>query len=836
MRNSFGFSIEKLYLRKSKKIIKKSKKYNNLFSKMSDLELINYHNKMKEKFVIHEALSLFKEICFRKIGIKPYDQQLLGALILFNGAISEMKTGEGKTIVAYIASYLSYLYGQKCFVITVNDYLSKRDSEDAKKIFDFLNIKVGYISSDMNTDEQKTSTYDNSDIIYESNNALGFDYLRSNTVQSWENKAIKNLNESFVIIDEVDSILIDESRTPLILSGLNNEYNFDHDGFNKIFSIAKSMKGKILNKEILLDSKKNEKEKEEYDFIGYRKNNNIEITQRGYSKIEKELVNLNIINDNKSLYNENITLIHIITNCLKAIYLYRKDYEYLIKVTDGKKTIELIDENTGRIMDGRQLSNGLHQSIEMKEGVDVTEETITLAEISYQNLFKLFGKISGMTGTAYSSVKEFEETYGITVCRIPTVKKIKRIDHEDMLFFDKENKFNAVVEKIKEINISGRPILIGTNSVEDSEYLSSLLLKDKINHNILNAKNNEMEAFIIANAGSLNAVTISTSMAGRGTDIKLGGNLEYLLKDCSTEEEKEIKKKKYIEDKNEVIEKGGLFVIGVERNKSRRVDDQLIGRSGRQGDPGASQFFISMQDDLFKLFSTDSFVFKMIFKQLEQQKFITNSKMISKGIKRCQNQAENLDKEMRDSFVKYDNILDKQRKFLYSSRDNLIKINFGYINIDNGNFESSILSNLYGDLKDYVFDLCNDYSLDEKSLQEALYEDILINIDTNDLKGIDGEKTYNLISQKIDEKIKKIGYIEFSNILKEYYLKVMDDFWSEHLSYSYDLKKSVGLRSYAQKKPDEEYRLEMWKNFNNYLLDKPILKSFKLLNRDIIIF
>lgn len=834
MRNSFGFSIEKIYLKKSKKIIKKSKKNDSIFSNMSNLELINYHNRLKEKFVIHEAISLFKEVCFRKIGIKPYDEQLLGALILFNGAISEMKTGEGKTIVAYIASYLSFLYNQKCFVITVNDYLSKRDSEDAKKIFDFLNIKVGYISSDMNTDENKISIYDNSDIIYESNNALGFDYLRSNTVKNWEDKAIKNLSNSFVIIDEVDSILIDESRTPLILSGLNNEYNFDYDGFNKIFSIAKSMKGNILSKEALLDSENLNKEKEKYDFIGYRKNNNIEITQSGYLKIEKELVNLNIIADNKSLYNENITLMHIIINCLKAIYLYRKDHEYLIKEKDGKKTIELIDENTGRIMDGRQLSNGLHQSIEIKEGVDVTEETITLAEISYQNLFKLFGKISGMTGTAYGSVKEFEETYGITVCRIPTVKKIKRIDYEDILFFDKENKFKSVVDKVKEINSTGRPILIGTNSVEDSEHLSELLSKEKLDHNVLNAKNNEMEAFIIANAGSLNAITISTSMAGRGTDIKLGGNLEYILEECSTDEEKEFKKNKYIQDKNSVIEKGGLFVIGVERNKSRRVDDQLIGRSGRQGDPGASQFFISMQDDLFKLFSTDSFVFKMLLKQLEQQQFVTNSKIISKGIKRCQNQAENLDKEMRDSFVKYDNILDKQRKFLYSSRDDLIKINFGYIDINDGSFKSSILSSLYGDLKDYIYNLYDDYSLDDISLQNALYEDFLIELNIDELKDINRDELYNLIFEKIENKIKKIGYIEFSNILKEYYLKVMDDFWSEHLSYSYDLKKSVGLRSYAQKKPDEEYKIEMWKNFNNYLLDKPILKSFRLLNQDIV--
>ena len=835
MRNSFGFSIEKIYLRKSRKIIKKSKKYDDIFSKMSDLELINYHNNLKKKFVIHEAISIFKEVCFRKIGIKPYDNQLLGALILFNGAISEMKTGEGKTIVAYIASYLSFLYNQKCFVITVNDYLSKRDSEDAKKIFDFLNIKVGYIPSDMNTDENKTYIYDNSDIIYESNNALGFDYLRSNTVQTWENKAIKSLSNAFVIIDEVDSILIDEARTPLILSGSNSEYDFDRDGFSKIFSITKAMKGNILDKEVLLDSKQLEIEKEKYDFIGYRKNNNIEITQKGYKKIESELVNLNIIKNNESLYNENITLIHIVTNCLKAVYLYRKDHEYLIKDTDGKKTIELIDENTGRVMDGRQLSNGLHQSIEMKEGVDVTEETITLAEISYQNLFKLFGKISGMTGTAYNSVKEFEENYGITVCRIPTVKKIKRKDYEDVLFVDKESKFKAVVNKIKEIHSSGRPILIGTNSVEDSEYLSSLLVKENLNHNVLNAKNNEMEASIIANAGALNAITISTSMAGRGTDIKLGGNIEHILNQCLSEEEVKAKKENYIANREEVVSSGGLFVIGVERNKSRRVDDQLIGRSGRQGDPGASQFFISMQDDLFKLFSTDSFIFRMLLKQVEQNKFITNSKMITKGIRRCQKHAEDLDQEIRESFLKYDNILDKQRKFLYNSRDDLIKINFGYIDINNGDFKSSILDNLYSDIRDYLDEVYEEYAYDKLSLQEALYEDLMVKIDSTVIDNINANELYNVVSHKIEEKIKKIGYIEFSNILKEYYLKVMDDFWSGHLSYSYHLKKSVGLRSYAQKKPEEEYKLEMWKSFNNYLLDKPILKSFRLLNEDIIV-
>ena len=502
-----------------------------------------------------------------------------------------MKTGEGKTLVALISSYLSYIRGQKCHVVTVNDYLAHRDFVFANEVFSQIGINVAVLLSSENNMEKKSKAYQDADIVYSSNVSLGFDYLRSNLVKNWDDKIIDDIEDCFVIVDEVDSVLIDEAKSPLIISGELD--TIGEEMYFTLMDVAKKMEGKVINKD---ESSKTAFEKlssgsEEYSdfhFVSDKKVKRAHMTEKGYHLFEQELLYREIISSYTDLYKGEINLTNFMEMCLSAISVYQSGVDYIVldKVEkEGDSYIQLIDQGTGRIMKGRMLSNGLHQAIEAKEGKPISKESKTIAEITYQNLFRLFNKISGMTGTAYEDKKELEDIYGLPVCMIPTRLPIQRSEEKDVLVINKEKKFEIVVEEIIEAHNEGQPILVGTSSVNDSEILSDMLKNKGVKTEVLNAKNNERESEIIAEAGRKGALTISTSMAGRGTDIILGGNLNHLLDGVEDEKEKEKIREKHREEQQQVIDLGSLYVIGFERNKSRRVDDQLKGRAGRQGDP-----------------------------------------------------------------------------------------------------------------------------------------------------------------------------------------------------------------------------------------------------------
>ena len=746
--------------------------------------------------IIPESFALVREAARRSLGERHYDVQLAGGLILNSGKIAEMKTGEGKTLVSTLPAYLNSLEGKGVHIVTVNDYLAKRDSEWMGKVFNYLGTTTGCITNDL-SDVDRKKNYKN-DITYATNNELGFDYLRDN--MKYELEDMVQRNHHFCIVDEVDSILIDESRTPLIISGKLEDKTTLY----------------ITSNEFIKHLQKKDYELDE-------KNKNVILTDMGIDKIEKLAVQKRILKNNNFYDPANLDLVHHVNQALKANLLFKKDSDYIIR--DGK--VQIIDEFTGRVLEGRRFSDGLHQAIEAKENVKVEEENQTLASITYQNYFRLYQKLSGMTGTAMTEAEEFFDIYKLPVVSIPTNKEMLRKDFNDQIYRTEKEKYNAITNKIIECSKKGQPVLVGTTSIEKSEKISSYLDKKKIIHNILNAKQHEKEANIIAEAGKINAVTIATNMAGRGTDIKLGGNKDFVY-DGKKEDEKEVKKN---EEKVKAL--GGLFIIGTERHESRRIDNQLRGRSGRQGDPGSTIFFISLQDELMRIFggnSIDGMLQKLGLKENES----IDHPWINKAMERAQKKVESRNFDIRKTLIKFDDVMNDQRQVIFSQRLKILKEN--NINEILKDFFDEVLVNLNsvrvnfqksGDEKNYLAEIknitgnvVNDNEIIEfGKLQEAEFN----------------KKMQNLYSGKKNSRIKILGENQNNNLEKKIFLQIIDFSWRSHLQYLEQLRQVIGLRQYGQKDPLSEFKKEAFVLFEGLLLKiKNDLIKF-LLNLNIVV-
>lgn len=843
MINGFGRSVEKKELKKANKIATKvqsiyEQKYSNMTLEELILEQSNVKDMKKEEERDVNALALFKQISYLTTGLKPFFVQDVAAYVLNRGCVAEMKTGEGKTLVALISSYLSYIRGQKCHVVTVNDYLAHRDFVFANEVFSQIGINVAVLLSSENNMEKKSKAYQDADIVYSSNVSLGFDYLRSNLVKNWDDKIIDDIEDCFVIVDEVDSVLIDEAKSPLIISGELD--TIGEEMYFTLMDVAKKMEGKVINKD---ESSKTAFEKlssgsEEYSdfhFVSDKKVKRAHMTEKGYHLFEQELLDREIISSYTDLYKGEINLTNFMEMCLSAISVYQSGVDYIVLdrvEKEGDSYIQLIDQGTGRIMKGRMLSNGLHQAIEAKEGKTISKESKTIAEITYQNLFRLFNKISGMTGTAYEDKKELEDIYGLPVCVIPTRLPIQRIEEKDVLVINKEKKFEIVVEEIIEAHNEGQPILVGTSSVNDSEILSDMLKNKGVKTEVLNAKNNERESEIIAEAGRKGALTISTSMAGRGTDIILGGNLNHLLDGVEDEKEKEKIREKHREEQQQVIDLGGLYVIGFERNKSRRVDDQLKGRAGRQGDPGKSKFFISLEDDLFQIFGNPNALNRIESMVFSDTDYVTGVSMLDNAIHKSQRRASRYEADIRLSLLRFDDVMDKQRRVFYSMRDNILQMEPDYIDVDTGRYMNFLREDLEKEIAHHINPLCQEYSyivdIDEEKesiwLKEKISEILGMDLDFNLLMEHQGkvrdrgEALFNTIIDQINNKKSFMGSMAFYSFLRIEKINVMDNTWSHLIESGAVMKKSVGLRGYAQKKPEDEYKKETWNMFNNDII------------------
>ena len=751
---------------------------------------------LKVDEIIPESFALVREAAKRSLGERHYDVQLAGGLILHSGKIAEMKTGEGKTLVSTLPAYLNSLEGKGVHIVTVNDYLAKRDSEWMGKVFNYLGTSTGCITNDLN-DVDRKKNYKN-DITYATNNELGFDYLRDN--MKYELEDMVQRNHHFCIVDEVDSILIDESRTPLIISGKLEDKTTLY----------------VTSNEFIKHLQKNDFELDE-------KNKNVILTDLGIDKIEKLAIQKRILKNNNFYDPANLDLVHHVNQALKANLLFNKDTDYIIR--DSK--VQIIDEFTGRVLDGRRFSDGLHQAIEAKENVKVEEENQTLASITYQNYFRLYQKLSGMTGTALTEAEEFFDIYKLPVVSIPTNKEMLRKDFNDQIFRTEKEKYNAITNKIIECSKKGQPVLVGTTSIEKSEKISSYLNSKKINHNVLNAKQHEKEANIIAEAGKINAVTIATNMAGRGTDIKLGGNKDFVY-DGKKEDEKEVKK-----NEEKVKSLGGLFIIGTERHESRRIDNQLRGRSGRQGDPGSTIFFISLQDELMRIFGGDSIDGMLQKLGLKENESIDHP-WINKAMERAQKKVESRNFDIRKTLIKFDDVMNDQRQVVFSQRLKILKENniseilkdfFDEILINLNSIRASFQKS--GDEKAYLAEIKNitgNVVSDNEILEFGKLQEIKFN-----------KKIQSLYLEKKNSRIKILGENENNNLEKKIFLQIIDFSWRSHLQYLEQLRQVIGLRQYGQKDPLSEFKKEAFVLFEGLLLKiKNDLIKF-LLNLNIVV-
>ena len=729
---------------------------------LKDEDFKNKTNEFKERLskgetlddILVQAFALAREACYRGIGEKPFKVQIIGGLAIHYGNIAEMKTGEGKTLTTVLPAYVNALTGKGVHVVTTNEYLSDRNANWMKPIYDLLGVSVGVNLRDM-TPKEKQDVY-NCDITYSTNNEIGFDYLRDNMVVNKEDRVQRPLN--YCIIDEVDSILIDEARTPLIISG-----------------------GKANSNSLYIEANRAVKNlKEDEDYTVDLKTKSVSLTEEGSKKIEKIL---NV----KNLYDiDNAGLVHHLNQALKANYAFAKDVDYV--VSDGQ--VIIVDQFTGRLMQGRQYSDGLHQAIEAKEGVTINVETKTMATITFQNLFRMYNKLSGMTGTAKTEEEEFRNIYNMYVICIPTNKPVIREDLADLVYATEKGKYKAIINTVKEIHSKGQPILIGTISVESNEHLSGLLKKAGLPHEVLNAKNHEREAEIIAKAGEKGAITLATNMAGRGTDIKLGEGVKEL---------------------------GGLCVIGTERHESRRIDNQLRGRAGRQGDPGMSQFFVSFEDDLMRRFGTDRI--KMMLQSLGvDDDMAIRSKTLTKSIETAQKRVEGNNYDIRKSLLDYDNVLNEQREIIYNKRNEII---------DNESISQTVIDTF----KETINVLCENHIAPEGHLTENDKSEIVEYVNTNflkkqnlkvediiDLKDKDvPEYISSLVIKDYEEKVKGLPVRnEFERAIS---LRVIDSNWVEHMNTMEHLKEGIGLRGYSQTNPVQAYTMEGFELFDK-LLDK----------------
>jgi preprotein translocase subunit SecA len=767
------------------------KKYKNI----SDTELKNITNLLRERYaksanlddLLPDAFAVVREVSVRTLGMRHFDEQLMGGIALHEGKISEMKTGEGKTLVSTLPAYLNSLTGNPVYIVTVNDYLAERDSKWMGIIYEYLGLSVGYINSNIPPNSRR-EIYQ-SDIIYGTNNEFGFDYLRDNMVMSKDDKNQSVL--SYAIIDEVDSVLIDEARTPLIISGSNNKINNTYAKINKIIKI-------FLTKNDLDLYSVEEKQK------------TVSLSEKGQSAIEKILLDNNLIKSFEDIYStENIQLFSHIDSALKAHLIYKKDIDYVIENNE----IVIIDEFTGRKMAGRRWSEGLHQAIEAKENVSIKQENQTYASITFQNYFRMFNKICGMTGTADTEAEEFQQIYNLEVVQIPPNRKLIRDDKVDLVFLTEKEKYEHILKEITNIHKTGQPILVGTTSVDASENISKYLKKNKIKHNVLNAKYHQKEAEIIQNAGALNSITIATNMAGRGTDIVLGGHKD------------DIKSDEWAVNNEKIKSLGGLYVLGTERHESRRIDNQLRGRAGRQGDPGVSRFFLSLEDNLMRIFASDK-VSEIMKKLGMQDGEAIEHKWVSKSIENAQRRVEAHNFDIRKTLLEYDDISNEQRKLIYQQRNFILDNDADYL-LEN------IISNYVADYIELNSNKLNMYNTDFNELSTSIKSDFLLDInfeefvqdDTVDIDQIKKSLLLMLID-KIKLNTRNIKLSEYNTLIKNICLAVIDEEYRNHLSSMDYLRQSIGLRGYAQKNPKNEYKRESFEMFNVMLMEisKEILK------------
>lgn len=794
--------------------------------KLTDKELTGKTEYLKKQLeegktlddILPEAFAVVREASKRVLGLRHFDVQLIGGIILHQGRISEMKTGEGKTLVATLPAYLNALTGKGVHVITVNDYLAKRDSEWMGKLYKFLGLSVGLVVNGLEPDQRREAYA--ADITYGTNNEFGFDYLRDNMVLYKEQLVQRELN--YAIVDEIDSILIDEARTPLIISGRANKSS---ELYKKADGFVRTLDAKVIVEEDVKDYDQAE-DNEKYDYIVDLKAKSASLTQKGIKKAE-EYFKLENFNDL-----ENSEVVHNVNQALRAHGVMKKDIDYIVK--DGE--VLIVDEFTGRIMYGRRYNNGLHQAIEAKEHVKIADESKTLATITFQNYFRMYNKLSGMTGTAMTEESEFQEIYHLDVVSIPTNKPMIRKDTSDIIYKNEKAKFRAVVQDVKESYEKGQPVLIGTVSIEKSEKLSKILTKEGIKHQVLNAKAHEREAEIIAQAGKYGAVTIATNMAGRGTDIMLGGNSEYLAKQemkrmkyasemieqatafNETEDQDIINARKKFrelvkkydkeieEEKQKVVEAGGLKIIGTERHESRRIDNQLRGRSGRQGDPGCSRFYIGLDDNLMKIFGGDA-ITKVYDKLNASEDLPIESRIITNAVENAQKRVEGRNFSIRKNVLKYDDVMNAQRELIYRQRREVL---------DGKDLKDNI-EKMFNSIVDNVVSTHFSAVDNEKVNKEALMQDITDVFGITELESVKkenpdvvevSEELAKVVSEKYAEKEKDFGEKEIRELERVVVLKVVDQKWMDHIDNMEELKNGIGLRAYGQKDPVVQYRIE----------------------------
>ncbi len=834
-------------LKKIQPIIDKINSLEEECSKLKDEDFVLKTEEFKNRYsngeslddLLPEAFAVVREASIRVLNMRPYDVQLIGGIVLHQGRIAEMKTGEGKTLVATLPAYLNAITGKGVHVITVNDYLAKTQSLTMGKLYKFLGLTVGIVINNMSAEEKRKAYH--CDITYGTNNEFGFDYLRDNMAMTKEDMVQRELN--FAIVDEIDSILIDEARTPLIISGMAEKST---DLYEKANKFVKGLKAKVL---IETDDKKTEEESDlsDYDYVVDLKSRSVTLTERGTKKAEGYF-GVEDISDVS-----NLTISHHINQALRAYGIMHNEKDYIVQ--NGE--VIIVDEFTGRLMYGRKYSDGLHQAIEAKEGVEIANETTTLATVTFQNYFRMYDKLSGMTGTAKTEEEEFKGIYALDVIEIPTNKPVARIDRNDVVYKTKKEKYQAIIEDIKASYEKGQPVLVGTITIDTSELLSKMLKKEGIPHQVLNAKYHDKEAQIIAQAGRYKAITIATNMAGRGTDIMLGGNPEYLARgemakkgyeeeliDIATSpikhtKEEEIKAREEFlaleskykeitsEEKQKVIEAGGLKIIGSERHESRRIDNQLRGRSGRQGDIGESRFFISFEDDLMKLFAGERMLalansLGIPDGQPLEQKMLTNS------VETAQGRVEGRNYSIRKSVLEYDDVMNKQREIIYGQRRQILSAD-------------SVKDTVLKFAKDYAKELGVTYASNVDTIDDIDY--VSLNASINAVYGLENlikkeeieelseeflgnlidkkvEDFYNAKEKVIEENLKNNGGTSgLRNIEKYIMLRIIDSKWMDHIDSMDELKEGIGLRAYGQSNPIQEYKKESFDMFENLVED-----------------
>ncbi|WP_295719908.1 preprotein translocase subunit SecA [uncultured Halovibrio sp.] len=796
-------------IKRMQKLVDQINQFSESLGSLSDEALKAKTGELREKLgngaeledILPEAFAVVREASDRVLGLRHFDVQLIGGITLHEGRIAEMRTGEGKTLVATLPIYLNALTGNGVHLVTVNDYLARRDAAWMGHLYNFLGLSVGVINSGQPS-EDKRAAYA-CDVIYGTNNEFGFDYLRDNMAFSLEDKVQRGLH--YAIVDEVDSILIDEARTPLIISGAAES---DTDIYRRVNELVPHLE----------KSSEDAEEEPDGDFTIDEKSRSVELTEKGHEKVEALLREAGLLEEDSSLYSAaNLSLLHHIHSGLRAHHLFHRNVDYIIN--EGQ--VVIVDEHTGRTMPGRRWSEGLHQAVEAKEGVEIKAESQTLASTTFQNFFRLYDKLAGMTGTADTEAFEFNQIYGLDVVCIPTNKPVNRTDYNDLIYLTKEEKYQAIIDEIRDEVSAGRPVLVGTASIDTSEVMSKLLNEAGIPHNVLNAKQHEKEAHVIAQAGKPGTVTIATNMAGRGTDIVLGGNLDAELADLgenTSEADIEALKQDWQRRHDAVVEAGGLHIIGTERHESRRIDNQLRGRAGRQGDPGSSRFFLSLEDDLMRIFAPDRV--KNLMQALGMQKGeAIEHRMVTNSIEKAQRKVEGRNFDVRKQLLEYDDVANDQRRVVYEQRNEVM--------------ESEDISGLIQQVREDVVDSVISQHIPPQSmpeqwdipgLEQQLESELGLQLPVRDWleeEGMYEEKLRQRILEEhirvYQEKEEVVGAETMRRFEKQVFLQTLDTLWKEHLANMDHLRRGIHLRGYAQRNPKQEYKREAFNLFQNML-------------------